>query len=107
MIPGQSAMTTRSAALAARRERLLMRSRQLRAQAAEDARGLQPAFAVADRVQDGWMWLRNHPEVVAGAALGLAVLRPRRAFRLGWRAWGLWQRAQGWRVVAEALRRFV
>ena len=84
-----------------------MGSQQLRAQAIVQVSGLQPAFSVADRVQDAWIWLRGHPEVVGGAALGLAVLRPRRALRLGLKAWSLWRVAQRWRVVGTLLQRYL
>ena len=99
-------MNNQAVELALRRERLLMRSQQLRAQAVQQAASLQPAFAVADRVQDAWIWLRGHPEVVGGAALGLAILRPRRALRLGLRVWSLWRLAQRWRGVGALLRRY-
>ena len=99
-------MNNRATELALQRERLLMRSQQLRAQAVDQAAGLQPAFSVVDRVQDAWFWLRGHPEIVGGAALGLAILRPRRAFRLGLKVWSLWRVAQRWRVVATLLQRY-
>lgn len=100
-------MNARATALALRRERLLMRSQQLRAQAVEQSASLQPAFAVADRVQDTWIWLRAHPEAVGAAALGLAIVRPRRAFRLGLKVWSLWRVAQRWRVVHHLLQRYL
>lgn len=100
-------MSTGATALAARRERLLMRSQQLRAQAVVQSAGLRPAFAVADRVQDTWIWLRAHPEAVGAAGLGLAIVRPRRAFRLGLKAWSLWRLARRWRVVGTLLQRYL
>ncbi|MFN3494123.1 MAG: YqjK family protein [Hydrogenophaga sp.] len=99
-------MNARAQVLAARRASLLLRSQQLRLQAEQQSAGLSPAFALADRLQDGWGWLRAHPEVVAGAALGVAALRPRKAFRLGLRVWSLWRLARRWRFVGQALQRY-
>ena len=80
---------------AQRREQLLMRSSALRLQFALEARALEAPLALADRVRDGLGWLRGHPELLAGAVLLLALLRPRQAWRWatrGWWARRLWQR---------------
>ena len=83
--------------LQSRQQRLLVRSSELRSQFARDAQAWQQPLALADQVRAGWRWLRAHPEVPLGVLAVLVVLRPRRAWRLGWRLWAgwrLWQRLQ-------------
>jgi hypothetical protein len=80
-----------------RRERLRLRSTELRATLGERARVLEPPLALADQVRSGVAWLRAHPEWPLGALAVLVVLRPRRALRWGarvWWGWRLWRRAQ-------------
>jgi hypothetical protein len=83
--------------LALRQQLLLLRSAELRLEFVEHTAAWQTPLSLADRVHQGWRWLRGHPEAVAAAVLGLAVLRPRRAWRWGarlWWGWQLWQRVQ-------------
>jgi len=90
-----------------RQQRLLVRSGELRSQFVQDARVLQQPLALADQVQAGWRWLRAHPELPLAAVAVVALLRPRRVWRLGWRLWAgwrLWQRVQV-RLPAGLLRR--
>ncbi|WP_119289059.1 YqjK-like family protein [Azohydromonas sediminis] len=80
-----------------RRERLRLRSTELRATLAERARALEPPLALADQVRSGVAWLRAHPEWPLGALAVLVVLHPRRALRWGaraWWGWRLWRHAQ-------------
>lgn len=80
-----------------RQQQLLARSNLLRQQLADDAQVLQRPLALADQVRHGFRWLKAHPEVLAGAAVLLALLRPQRAWRLalrGWAGWQLWRRVQ-------------
>lgn len=86
-----------------RQQQLLVRSDQLRRRLTDDMQVLQRPLALVDQVRQGWQWLRAHPEVLAGGALLLALLRPRRAWRLAsraWAGWQLWRRVQrlqqGW-----------
>ena len=83
-------------ALTRRQQQLLIRSAELRVTLAQQAQVLQAPLAVADQVRAGTQWLRQHPQWPLGAALVLALKRPRRA--LGWasRLWG------GWRVYLRA-----
>lgn len=103
-------------ALADRQRQLLARSAALRERFAADMAQWQPPLALLDRAQavagQSWRWLRAHPEVPAGAAALLLVLRPRRAFslvvlgwRLGRRAWKGWQLWQTLRRSAGLLPR--
>lgn len=86
-------------ALALRQQVLLLRSTELRGRLAADAAVLQPPLALADRVHEGWRWLRAHPEAPIAAFVVVAVLRPRRVWRWGWKLW--W----GWRTLRRLQRR--
>jgi|OpeIllAssembly_1097287.scaffolds.fasta_scaffold191582_4 hypothetical protein len=89
----------RAAALALRQRELLVHSGALRAQLVIDAAVLQRPLALADRVREGWRWLRANPEAPIAALVVLAVLRPRRVLRWGLRIWTGWRslrRLQRW-----------
>lgn len=89
----------RAAVLALRQRELLVHSAALRAQLVMDAAVLQRPLAAADRVRDGWRWLRAHPEAPIAALVVLAVLRPRRVLRWGLQVWAGWRtlrRLQRW-----------
>lgn len=80
-----------------RRERLRLRSTELRVAIGERARVLEPPLALADQVHRGVAWLRTHPQWPLGALAMLVLLRPRRALRWGgrlWWGWRLWRRSQ-------------
>ncbi len=89
----------RAFALALRQQQLLARSAELRARVAVEIAPLKQRLSTVDRVRSavsrGWLWLRRHPEVPAGLALAVVVMRPKRALRWGWRwgrrAWLGWQ----------------
>jgi hypothetical protein len=86
----------RARELAARRERLRMRSTELRLVVGRNAQVLQRPLAVADQVIAGGRWLREHPEWPVGTAVALIVMRPRRLLRWSgrlWWGWRLWRRA--------------
>lgn len=87
-------MNARWLELALRKQRLQLRSAQLRAEVAADAAALEPLFVAGDRIRDGVRWLGRHPEVPVGAGVALLVARPRRL--LGWARRGLfaWQAAR-------------
>lgn len=89
----------RAAALAQRQRRLLARSGELRLHLAAEAAVLQRPLELADRVHQGWRWLRTHPEVPLVGLVVVAVLRPRRAWRWGMRLW------LGWRTLQRVQRR--
>ena len=92
-------------ALAVRQQQLLARSAYLRLQVTQDMAPWQSRLGQVDRaraaVATGWQWLRAHPEVPAGAAVLLMLLRPKRALALAWRwgrrgwlGWQIWRRVQ-------------
>lgn len=87
---------------------LQQRSAVLRDAAARDGRALQAPLAVGDQLLAGWRWLMANPVWIGVGVAGLVVWRPRRAWRLGaraWRGWRLWRRAQRWRVAVGLLLR--
>lgn len=89
-----SAADPRALALMRRQQRLLLRIAEQRREAARAWQGLQPPLLLADRVRQGWQWLRAHPEWPLAAVAALVLLRPRRAWRWGWRLWWGWQQGQ-------------
>lgn len=94
----------RNAELAARQQRLLIRSAELRVTLAHQAQALEAPLALADQAVSSARWLRSHPQWPLGALLALAVLRPRRALawatRLWW-GWDLYKRAHRWLQRAD------
>jgi hypothetical protein len=81
----------RATALALRQQLLRLRSTELRGRLAAEAAVLQPPLALADRVQEGWRWLRANPAAPVAALVVVAVLRPRRVWRWGWKLWWSWR----------------
>lgn len=79
--------------LALKKQRLQFASATLRADFARNANGLRPLLGAADGVVAGVHWVRRHPPLIAALAIGVAVAKPRRAWRwarraiVGWRAW--------------------
>ena len=56
------------------RERLVERSRRLRREAADQSAVLDPLFNTVDSVRDGAAWVRAHPQVLAAAVIGFALV---------------------------------
>jgi hypothetical protein len=75
---------------------LRLRSAELRVKVSHDMRALHGAITLADRVYQGYLWLRERPYWLLGGAGGaasiVALLRPRRLLR--WAAKGFW----AWRL---------
>jgi hypothetical protein len=81
-------------ALAARRERLLMRAQAQRERIATSVGALAGPIGLVDRAIGGARWLRMNPAVLAAGAVVLVILRPRGAFtvaRGGLRVWAAWR----------------
>jgi len=96
-----TAPTRRHAVLRARREALIARSSVLREQALGRLDQAEPLVLRAQQLRAGWRWVCAYRHSLSVAALvagvTLAVLRPRRAWRLGrwvWSGWQLWRRLQ-------------
>ena len=98
----------RARELQLKRERLRVRSAELRLAVQRESQVLQLPLAVADQVVAGARWLRRNPEWPLGALVVLVVLRPRRALRWAgraWWGWRLWRKASRlWAVVAAPPR---
>lgn len=80
-----------------RRERLLLRSSQLRMDWAQQVQVLRTPLGVADKARSATRWLMQYPEWPLGAAALLIVLRPVRALRwasYAWQGYGLYRRVQ-------------
>ena len=92
----------RAGDLRLRQMALVLRSAELRLDLATQGSRLQTPLAVADRVREGFGWLRTHPEAPLAAAVVLAVLRPRRVLRWGMRLWWGWR---SWRRLQRTLGR--
>ena len=80
-----------------RRERLLLRSAQLRAEWAMQVEVLRAPLGVADQARAATRWLVQHPDWPLGAALLVVLLRPARALRwasYAWQGYGMVRRVQ-------------
>lgn len=82
---------TRDQALTLRRERLLARSAELRAEVGRQAAALAAPLALADRALEALHWLRQHPQWPLGALVLWTLWRPRRTWRWAVRGWWLWR----------------
>ncbi|MDR3454073.1 MAG: YqjK-like family protein [Rhodoferax sp.] len=94
--------------LALRRQRLVMRSAQLRLRLAGQAEVLRAPLALADTAGAAVQWLRRHPYALIGPVMLLAALRPARALRWAGRLWWGWRtfRQTGrWLASTKILRR--
>lgn len=87
-------MNPRRLELALRKQRLQLRSAQLRADFAADAAAFEPLFDAGDKLRDAIAWLKRHPEIPAGAAVALLVARPHRLLRWARRGLVAWQAAR-------------
>lgn len=77
--------------LALRKQRLLMRSAELRGRFVEQVQPLVPLFAAADRVSAGLRWIKRHPVLPVVVLVATLVARPRAVLRWAQRGWLLWQ----------------
>ena len=93
-----------------RRQQLLQRSAALREQLAARSSRARPAFRFADYVADGVQWARRNPELpvlLATAAFGALLVRPRLLLRTGALALGAWQVAHRARPLLSVARRLL
>jgi YqjK-like protein len=80
--------------IALKKQRLLIKSEELRQEFGRNGRGVEPAFQVADTAVAGANWIKRHPEVVAGVAITVVVARPKLVWKWGKRVytgWKTWQ----------------
>lgn len=94
-------MSPREFELALKKQRLQIQSAALRARLGQQAQALQAPLAAVDRVRAGYGWLRERPYILVGAAVALAVMRPRAAWRWVKRGFVWWQAARRLRGLAE------
>jgi len=73
-----------------RRQRILLRSAQLRNDLARQSEVLKAPLAQMDRVKQGVQWLRRHPIAMAALAAATVALKPRNAMSKIGRAWTVW-----------------
>ena len=91
-------MNRKLAQLAARRQRLVALVAAQRSGLVHDIEPWRARLALADRGVAIFQTVRRHPAWLVGAALLLAVLRPRRAsnwLQRGWIVWQLGRRLRG------------
>jgi len=99
-------MTASAIELALRKQRLQLKSAELRARWAHYAAGVRPLCTGVDGARAAAVWVRRHPEVPVAAAVALAVARPRGVLRWLRRAVSavlLWRRLRR-RLGARASR---
>jgi hypothetical protein len=81
----------RLAAIEAKRARLIERAACEREDVAVALQSLAPALGFIDRCVGALRFVIARPPLLAGLALVLALLRPRRAFKWARRVFGVWQ----------------
>lgn len=84
-------MNPKQVELALKKQYLQIRSAALREACADYAVGLTPIFTFADRVHNGYIWLRRHPVLPVAALVALLVSRPRAVLRWIKRGFFVWQ----------------
>lgn len=84
-------MTPKDLEVALRKQRLLMRSSQLRNTFSQQAHVLRPVATTVDKMRAAVAWVRAHPGTVFGTMLAIGFLRPRAALRWGRRGFVAWQ----------------
>ena len=81
--------------LAERRATLIARAENQRDTLARASLPLQAPLEMVDRGVAGIRYLRNHPEWLAGSAVLMLVLRPRRIVKWAQGGWLAWRFARG------------
>ena len=89
-------MTQKQFALALKKQRLQIRCAEQRRQLTDEAAVLMPLFTGAEYARSGWLWVRQHPEVVVGTVVVVVVVRPRATLRWARRGWLLWLTVRKW-----------
>lgn len=101
-------MRSRAEDLAAKRERLVAKAALQRVELAHQLEPWRARLAVADKGVSLVRTLGRHPLLLAGAAIALAVWRPRRTVKVlqyGWVAWQLVRELRAQPLGAAPLRR--
>ena len=93
-------MNERLAAIETKRARLVERAARERADVAQALHSLSRPLGFIDRCLGVLQFVVARPPLVAGIALVLALLRPRRAFKWARRAFGIWR---GYRWLTQKI----
>lgn len=93
-------MNSRLLNLAARRGELKVRIEMQRQDLALHSVPVAEVLAKVDRVAKGVEWVKDHPGAIGAAVAAVAVLRPRRTWRLARRVFLLWQ---SWKALRRRL----
>lgn len=83
-------MSPETLRLALRKQRLQMRAALQRDELVNGLQRVEAVLDVIDRSRDRLAWIRERTPVLAGAALLVAIAKPRLAFRIARRAWLGW-----------------
>jgi len=86
--------------LALRKQRLQLKSADLRTDFVRHTRTFTPLFHGIDRVADSLRWARDNAPLLSGLGVFLLVARPRTVLRWARRGWFGWQ-------LVRRVRRFV
>jgi hypothetical protein len=89
---------------ALKKQRLILRSAELRAALAEDGEPLLPLFAAGDYVAEGVAWLKARPRWLVAGLVAFVVARPSRLLRWGRRGFFLWRAVRRLRQFAVGSR---
>ena len=89
--------------LALKRQRLQLRASGQRLALRDDLNRLRPLFGVADKVHEGYLAVKRHPEWLVGAALVFVIVKPRVVMRWLRRGLSAWQVARQVQQVVAAL----
>ena len=84
-------MNLRLFAIEAKRARLMERAERQRGDVADALQSLSQPLGLVDRCLDVVRFVVARPPLVAGIAIALALLRPRRTLKWARRAFGMWQ----------------
>lgn len=91
-------MDAKTLELALRKQRVQFASERLRNKFITHLEGVSPILATADKLRDGALWLRKHPQVFIAIGMALIVARPRRTLgwiRRGLIGWQIWRKLRG------------
>lgn len=100
-------MDARTLEFALRKQRVQFASERLRNEFISHLTGVSPVLTIADRLCDGLLWLRKHPQVFIAVGMALIVSRRKRA--LGWArrafiVWRLWRKLRGPESTGSPMR---
>ena len=84
-------MNRRLAAIAAKRARLVERAAFEREDIVQTLQIWSQPLDLVDRILAGVKFVMARPPLIAAAAIALLLLRPRSAWKLARRAFGMWQ----------------